>query len=153
MLQETKTVNPDRLCGRFTVPAQVEVDCDHFETSLKWPEDIAHGMMKTVRLRPGLTLGIGNFKFMTEMSIPYEMPSTPVMFGFCLHGNIRYSIECEEGSRELCYKAESGLINFIPEHQGVAKSPPGITCVLVGVYIDASLLHDESSLDWTCKLF
>lgn len=138
---ETITVEAEELCGSCTLPSQVQVKRDDFELSFTWPPEMGLGMMKMVRLRPGFMLGIGNFRLSQVLTVPYEMQISPIVFGSCLLGRVRYSIESEEGPHELCYESGQSFISYIPKHQGVAKPPSDLVITLLGVYAETPFLQ------------
>ena len=142
MQQETTIINADELFGNFSDTGKFQ-DCrDGFEKYWKWPDEIGNGFMYTIKLRPGLILGIGNYRLIENIALSFEFKYSPVVLGFSITGNVSYTINSEEGQKDLWYfKAGHSVITYLPEWQGIAEYPARTPLRTVGIYIDPVLLN------------
>ena len=142
MHQETTIINGEELFGNFSDPGEFQ-DCrDGFEKYWEWPDEIGNGFMYMIKLRPGLMLGVGNYRLIENIALSFEFKYSPVVFGFSITGNVSYTINSEEGQKDLWYfKAGHSVITYLPEWQGIAKAPVGTPVGCISIYIDPLLLN------------
>jgi len=143
MHQETTQINAEELFGNFSYPGEFQ-DCrDGFEKYWQWPEEIGNGFMYMIKLRPGLVLGIGDFRIIENIAVSFEQTFLPVTLGFCATWHRNYIINYVEGQKES-WVAESGygFISYRPEWQGTFEYPLEMPIRFVTIYIDPLVLNN-----------
>lgn len=142
MHQGTTIINAEELFGDFYDPDRFQ-DCkDGFEIYWEWPKEMGNGFLSMIKLRPGLTLGIGNYLLTKNITIDFEFNFSPIVLGFNISENMNCSVNSREGQNDLWDQGSgSGYITYQPEWQGTAISPGGLPVRCLSVYIDPPLLN------------
>ena len=142
MNQGTTLINAEEIFGSFFELGDFQDSKEGFEVNLGWPEEIGNGFMYTIKLRPGLVLGIGNFRIIENIVVSFEQIYLPVTLGFLVTGHSNYIINYAEGQKDL-WVAESGygFISYRPEWQGTFEYPLGMPIHSVVIYIDPLVLN------------
>ena len=121
------------------------------EMSWEWPKEMGCGFMSIIKLRPGLLLGIKNYRLVENVAISFEYDRLPVAFGFSISGSANFSIHSREGRKELKggYKPGYSALAYLPEWRGTLLLPAGMPVLSVCIFIDPRLLTSilEGSYD------
>ena len=88
MCQETTTINAEELFENFSNPSEFQNMEDGFEKNWEWPEEIGSGFMNMIKIRPGLMLEIGNYQLWENVTVSFEIKSSPFVMGFSVPGNV-----------------------------------------------------------------
>jgi AraC-like DNA-binding protein len=143
MNQGTTLINAEELFGNFSDPGEFQ-DCrDGFEVKWEWPEEIGNGFISMIKLRPGLMLGIGDFRLIEDIAVSFEQKYHSVAFGFGVSGSMRCTVNSEEGQKGFWgYKPGHSVMGYQPEwQQGIVKYSVGTQVCYVGIWIDSLLLN------------
>ena len=142
MHQETTTINSDELFGSFFDLDEFQ-DCkDGFEKYWEWPEEVGNGFMRVINLRPGLILGIGDYRLLENIEINFELEHSPITLGFSVSGNVKHTVNYEEGQKDLWeYKQGHSVMTYLPECQGINRHTAGTPVGCVGLFIDPLLFN------------
>ena len=141
MNQGTTLINAEEIFGSFSELSDFQDSKDGFELSWGWPEEIGNGFMSIIKLRPGLMLGIGDFLLIEDISVSFEQKYSPIVLGFGVSGSMSYTVNSEEGQKgRWSYKPGHIVMGYLPEWQGIAKSPVGTQVCYVSIWIDPLLL-------------
>ena len=142
MHQGTTIINAEKLFGNLSDPGEFKDYRDGFEKYWEWPEGIGNGFMHIIKLRPGLILGIGNHRLTEDIAISFKFKYSPVVLGFSISGDVSHTVNYGEGQKNFWhFKHGHSVIAYLPECQGVAKYPAGISVRGVCLYIDPLLLR------------
>ena len=142
MHQETTVLNAEELFGNMDEMFESLDSEDNFERFWRWPDAIGDGFMSLIKLRPGLMLGIGNYRIMENIAVSFEFKHVPVILEFSVSGNIRFTVNYEEGQKDVwVLKSGHSFISYLPKWQGVAEYPARTPVRVVGIYIDPLLLN------------
>ena len=145
MNQGTTLINAEEIYGSFYDPGECQDSKDGFEVKWEWPEEIGNGFISMIKLRPGLMLGIGDFRLIEDIAVSFEQKyySVAFAFGFGVSGSMRCTVNSEEGQKGFwSYKPGHSVMVYQPEwQQGIAKPSVGAQVCYVGIYIDSLLLN------------
>ena len=142
MNQGTTLINGEEFFGSFYDLNDFQDSKDGFEVKWEWPEEIGNGFMSMIKLRPGLMLGIGDFRLIEDIAVSFEQKYHSVAFGFSVSGDMRYTANAEKGQKKLWgYKPGHSVMAYLPEWQGISKTSVGIQVSCVGIWIDPLLLN------------
>ncbi len=134
-------IKAEELWGDFFNPC-VSEDCkEGFEKRWQWPEEIGSGSMSMIMFRPGLILGIGNYRLKEDITVSFEHEHPLIDLGFSISGNVRYSIDHEKGQENFYhYKDGHNTINCLPSCCGSARSSAEAHIACVRIYLEPALL-------------
>lgn len=119
MNRNPKMINAEDLFGNPRDADLVIEGEDGFEMSWSWPKEIGSGSMDRVKLRPGLALGLADFRMSQNISIGFEQMSMPVSFNFCAYRHDPYFVYCTQAGNELRLAgANCGSVVYRPEWNG-----------------------------------
>lgn len=143
MNQGTTLINAEEIYGSFYDPGESQDSKDGFEVKWEWPEEIGNGFISTIKLRPGLMLGIGDFRLIEDIAVNFEPKYHSVAFGFSVSGSMRCTVNSEEGQKGFwSYKPGHSVMGYLPEwQQGIVKYSVGTQVCYVGIWIDSLLLN------------
>lgn len=142
MNQGTTIINAEEIYGSFYHSGELQDIKDGLEIKWEWPEEIGNGFMSMIKLRPGLMLGIGDFRLIEDIAVSFEQKYHSVAFGFSISGSMRYTVNSEEGQKGFwSYKQGHSVMGYLPEWQGIAKPSVGTQVCYVGIYTDPLLLN------------
>ncbi len=104
-------------------------------------EDIASGSLYHIKLRDGLTLGIGYLLFNEPIYMRFDNWTYPLTFTYGLSGNVTYDIELESGCKiRWCLEPGQSTISCFNKYSGVVDCPPGTPAKWLSIHIDPMLL-------------
>jgi AraC-like DNA-binding protein len=87
-------------------------------------------------------LGIGDYRIIENIDLSFEFKHSPVVFGFSVSGNIRFTVNYEEDQKDVwVFKSGHSFMSYLPEWKGVAEYPARTSVRTVGIYIDPLLLN------------
>ncbi len=137
-----KTINASSLCEDFWSHQALGTWDTGFEKYWHWPKEIGSGFMYMTRLRPGLSLVIGDFQLFADMKFNLGSHTFPIIFCFSISGNMDYSYNAPNRPHNV-WEFHSGyaMIAYMPKWQGIAQYPAGHSMRGVCLYVDPSLLH------------
>lgn len=142
MSQKTMIINAEEVFGNPRDTALILDGSDGSEISWTWPKEIGSGLMARIQLRPGLALGLGDFRIFEDVEIRFEQIFMPVAFSFCASWDKNYFVICKDRQDELCLAGSGcGSISYRPEWQGVFKYPYETPVRFLSVYMDTQLLN------------
>lgn len=143
MNQGTTLINGEEIFGSFYDPGEFQDSKDGFEVKWEWPEEIGNGFISMIKLRPGLMLGIGDFRLIEDIAVSFEQKYHSVAFGFGVSGSMRCTVNSEEGQKGFWgYKPGHSVMGYHPEcQQGIVKYSVGTQVCYVGIWIDSLLLN------------
>ena len=138
----SQSIQANRLFGRFfEADAPLEGGSEHVERRWEWPKEMGCGSMSMIQLRPGLSLGIGCYRLLSNLSFSFEIETSPFTIAFSRAGNIRQRITYEHGELDVWHlQAGHGIMSYLPLWQGVTYPPSGVSLEGVMLYVDPSLL-------------
>jgi AraC family transcriptional activator of pyochelin receptor len=115
-----------------------------FETYQEWPSEIGIGHVNMMRLRPGLLLGIGNFRLKEyiEFGFEYTAANSPIFFGYVQSGSLTYALQSEKNIQSMSYSPGHTMVSYLPGGRCVARPQVGVNVRTVGIGIDHRLLQD-----------
>ena len=142
MHQKTTIINSEELFGNMDEAFESLNSEDNFERFWRWPDVIGDGFMSLIKLRPGLMLGIGDYRIIEDIAVSFEFKHSPVVLGFCVSGNFRSTVNYEEGQKDVwIFKSGHSFMSYSPECKGIAKYSTGTPIGVVGIYMDKTLLN------------
>lgn len=107
-----------------------------YEHVWKCPEKLGSGFVNTIKLRPGLLLGISNCRITRLVDAFVEFTLSPICIAFSLDGiksNFQYS---EDGDYILAIQSGCNFVAYHPVLRDYLKYPPGISVHFLSIYID-----------------
>ena len=141
MHQET-TINAEELFGNFFYQGELRDSEESFERYWKWPDGIGNGFMYVMKFRPGLMLAIGNCELWENLTVSFEVKSSPFIITFSVPGNVWSTLGKGQGKKDLImFNSGQSFISYLPEWQGIAEYPARTPVRSVGIYIDPLLLN------------
>ena len=142
MHQKTIIINGEELFGNADEAFESLDSEANFEGFWRWPDGIGDGFMSLIKLRPGLMLGIGDYRIIQNIAVSFEFKYVPVVLGSSVSGNIRSTVNHEKGQKDLwVFKSGHSFISYSPEWKGIAKYSAATPVRVVSIYIDRTLLH------------
>lgn len=142
MHQETTIINGEELFGDVDEAFESLNSEDNFERFWRWPDGIGDGFMSLIKLRPGLMLGIGDYRIIENIAVSFEFKHSPVVLGFIVSGNISSTVNYEEGQKDVwIFKSGHSFMSYSPECKGIAKYSTATPIRVVGIYMDKTLLN------------
>ena len=142
MHQKTITINGKELFGNVDEAFESLDSEANFEGFWRWPDGIGNGFMTMIKLRPGLMLGIGDYRIIQNIAVSFEFKYVPVVLDFRLSGDINYTVNHEKGQEDvLAFKPGHSIMAYFPEWKGIAKCSADTPVRYVDIYIDRTLLH------------
>lgn len=142
MNQKTKIINGEELFGNFSNLSEFQNSEDGFEKYWEWPGEIGNGFMYMIKIRPGLMLGIGNYRLCEHLTVSFEIKSSSFVMGFSVPANIWSTFAYRQGKKDFfMLKSGQSYISYLPEWQGIAEYPIRTPIRTVGIYIDPLLLN------------
>ena len=142
MNQKTIIINGKELFGNVNEVFESLDSEANFEGFWRWPDGIGDGFMTMIKLRPGFMLGIGDYRIIQNIAVSFEFKYVPVVFGFSVSGNICFTINYEEGQKDVwVFKPGHSITAYFPEWKGIAKYSAVTPVRVVSIYIDRTLLH------------
>jgi AraC-like DNA-binding protein len=143
MNQQIIRYTAQELFGEISDPALFLDSQAGFEKYWQWPEEIGAGFMYMVKLRPGLMLGIGDYRLTQKIAIEFENNLRAVAFAYSVSGSMQYSLDRGEERRDVWhFKRGSGVMAYLPEWRGIAVTKPGLLVNCIGLYAEPWLLAD-----------
>jgi hypothetical protein len=119
MNQKTIIINSEELFGNMDEAFESLDSEDNFERFWRWPDAIGDGFMSLIKLRPGLMLGIGDYRIIENIAVSFEFKYSPVVLGFSVSGNIRSTVNYEEGQKDVWVSKSGHSFNVLfPGMQG-----------------------------------
>ena len=100
MHQKTIIINGEELFGNADEAFESLDSEANFEGFWRWPDGIGNGFMTMIKLRPGLMLGIGDYRIIQNIAVSFEFKHSPVVFGSSVSGNIRFTLS----KQSSCWK-------------------------------------------------
>jgi AraC-like DNA-binding protein len=142
MQQETTIINAEELCKNFSKMSEFLNSQESFERYWKWPDGIGNGFMYVMKFRPGLMLGIGDYQLWENLTVSFEVKSSPFIITFSVPGNVWSTLGNGQGKKDLImFNSGQSFISYLPEWQGIAEYPARTPVRTVGIYIDPLLLN------------
>jgi len=142
MHQETTIINGEELFGNMNEAFESLDSEDNLERFWRWPDGIGDGFMSLIKLRPGLMLGIGDYRIMENIAFSFEFKDLPVVLGFSVSGNISSTVNYEEGQKDVwVFKPGHSFMSYSPECKGITKSSAATPIRVVSIYMDKTLLN------------
>ncbi|WP_320042648.1 AraC family transcriptional regulator [uncultured Desulfobacter sp.] len=116
--------------------------CSYSEAHRKWPSEIGIGHVTMIQLRPGLLLGIGNYRLKEyiEFSFEYTEANAPLFFGYVQSGSVTFTLQSEKDHQSISNKPGNMLIGYLPGERCVCRPPVGVSVSTIGIGIDPWLL-------------
>ena len=116
--------------------------CSYSETYRNWPSDIGIGHVTMIQLRPGLLLGIGNFRLKKyiEFTFEYTEANAPLFFGYVRSGSVTYTLQSEKNHQSISNRPGHMLVGYLPGERCVCRPPVGVSVSTIGIGIDPWLL-------------
>ncbi len=116
--------------------------CSFSETCRKWPSEIGVGHVTMIQLRPGLLLGIGNYRLKEyiEFGFEYTESDASLFFGYVQSGSVTYTLQSGKNHRNICNRPGHMLVGYLPGERCVCRPPVGVSVSAIGISIDPWLL-------------
>ena len=142
MNQKTIIINSKELFGNMDETFESLDSEDNFERFWRWPDGIGDGFMSLIKLRPGLMLGIGDYRIIENIAVSFEFKHSPVVLGFSISGNISFTVNYEDGQKDVwVFKPGDSFMSYSPECRCIAKYSTATPIRVVSIYMDKSLLN------------
>ena len=142
MNQETIAMNEEELFKDFFKLSEFQNSEKSFEAYWRWPDRLGTGFMCGVNLRPGLMLGIGDYKVCGNIEVGFELKSAPIVLGFGVSGNVRSTFRYENVKRDVnILTSGQSHMSYLPGLKGVTKYSASIPVRGVVIYIDTIVLN------------
>ncbi len=113
------------------------------EVSWKLREEVGEGYIQVIKLKPGLALGISNYRLTESVAVDFAFDFTAISFTYCLSGAMNYGLDYGNDNVRKKFKgAMPGhcVITYMPtKWSGIAVPPAGTTVIGVGIYVEPSL--------------
>lgn len=142
MHQELTIINSDKLFGDFS---NLNISQNLDDVSKKyweWPPELGNGFMSLNYLRPGLLLGLGEYRLDEEVSIYFGLKKPPVTIGFSISANLQSRGNGDVAIQDpLQLSSGRNYIFYLPEWQFMANFPKSVPIKTVCIYIDPPLLN------------
>jgi AraC family transcriptional activator of pyochelin receptor len=151
MGRRTTVIDAEKLFGKPFNLHECQRCKDGFETYWEWPGEIGNGFLSLIKLRPGLMLGIGNYRLSENISFDYEIKSSILSIGFSVSGNMVYTVNSDEDQeKNWGFKQGHSCMTCFPERRGIATHSGGAPVRSVGIFIDPMslnvLMEDQHNL-------
>jgi len=117
-------------------------NCSYSETCRKWPCEIGMGHVTMIQLRPGLLLGIGNYRLKEyiEFTFEYTEADASLFFGYIQSGSVTYTMQSGKNHRNISNRPGHMLMGYLPGERCVCRPPVGVSVSTIGIGIDPWLL-------------
>jgi hypothetical protein len=142
MHQKPTIINAEELFENFSKLSEFQNSEDSFERYWHWPDGLGTGFICGVNLRPGLMLGIGNYKVCGNLEVSFELDNATFVLGFGVSGNIQSTFSYEKVKRNVdILTSGQSCMSYLPGLKGVTKYSANIPIRGVVVYIDTIVLN------------
>ena len=142
MRQKITIMNEEELFKDFSKLSEFQNSEDSFERYWHWPDGLGTGFICGVNLRPGLMLGIGDYKVCGNLEVSFELDSASFVLGFGVSGNIQSTFSYEKVKRNVdILTSGQSCMSYLPGLKGVTKYSANIPIRGVVVYIDTIVLN------------
>ncbi|WP_020588576.1 AraC family transcriptional regulator [Desulfobacter curvatus] len=120
----------------------IQDHCSHSETCRKWPSEIGIGHVTMIQLRPGLLLGVGNYRLKEyiEVAFEYTEANAPLFFGYVQSGSVTYTLQSQKRHQNISNRPGHILVGYLPGEQCMFRPPVGVSVSTIGISIDPWLL-------------
>jgi AraC-like DNA-binding protein len=85
-------------------------------------------------------MGISNYRLKETITINFEVGYSPVLFGFCISGNIRHVMGENKAQTDLSLCSGQSFVAFMPQWRGISKIPAGKEIACIGIWMNPSLM-------------
>lgn len=110
------------------------------EATWKLEEEFGEGYIQLIKLRPGLALGIVNYRLTESVAVNFAFDFTPIIFSYSVSGIMKYSLDHNDKKKLKGAMPGHCVITYIPtEWNGIAVPPAGTAVTGVGIYVDPLL--------------
>jgi len=114
----------------------------------RWNEEIGDGSMCHIKLRDGLTIGIGDVRFNKSVHMSFDDWAYPLTFTYGVSGHMAYTIELANGYKiRWCSEPGQSTISCLRQYRGVVNCQAGTPAKWLSVHIDPMLLGSLVDLD------
>jgi AraC family transcriptional regulator, transcriptional activator of the genes for pyochelin and ferripyochelin receptors len=140
--QERSLIQTRTLFGSNCSLNDIRDHCSCAETYRKWPSEIGIGHVTMIQLRPGLLLGIGNFRLKEyiEFKFEYTEANAPLFFGYIQSGSVTHTLQSEKNHQSISNRPGHTLVGYLPGERCVCRAPVGVSVSTIGIGIDPWLL-------------
>lgn len=140
--QERSLIRAQTLFGNNCSLDDIRDHCSCSETCQKWPSEIGIGHVTMIQLRPGLLLGIGNYRLKEsiEFDFEYTEANAPFFFGYVQSGSVTYTLQSEKNHQSFSNRPGYKLVAYLPGKRCVCRPPVGVSVSILGIAIDPLLL-------------
>jgi len=140
--QERATIQTQALFDNNCSLDDIRDHCSCSETHRKWPSEIGTGHVTMIPLRPGLLLGIGNYRLKEyiEFTFEYTKANAPLFFGYVQSGSVTYTLQSENRHQDISNRPGHMLVGYLPGKRCICRPPVGVSVNSIGISIDPWLL-------------
>ena len=149
MSRNTIITTAEELFGDFFNPERIRNSGEGFETHWQPPHEIGSGFMSMIKLRPGLIMGVGRYRFTEDITYSFEQQWPFVVIGFNASGG--YNVDAEQSRETISFKQGESFMSYQLEWRGMVSVEAGSYITNVNVHIRPPLLsaylagqHDPS---------
>jgi AraC-like DNA-binding protein len=136
MRQRPTVLNAQELLGDFFDLDRIQEQNDGHQVRWEWPKEIGSGYLTGINLRPGLMLGVGNYRLVEDIVVHYDFRYSPITLGFSLSGNIRHTINHHCQSKNIWhFRHGHCVMSYLPECRGITRPATGaeVDCVYIAI--------------------
>lgn len=142
MGSERAQIDADEIFGSFQDDWHLQNKKDGFETRWEWPMETGSGSIYMIKLRPGLSMGISDFRLMEKAPIRFSNINLPLIFNFGISGTMRTRIDQAEGCRDFfSFKPGFGSVNYLPHWNEGISLPMVTTLKWIMIHMEPHLLE------------
>ena len=142
MNQKTTIMNEEELFKDFSKLSEFQNSEDSFERYWHWPDGLGTGFMCGVNLRPGLMLGIGDYKVCGNLDVSFELDSATFAIGFGVSGKVQSTFSYEKVKDNVnIFTSGQSHMSYLPGLKGITKYSASAPVRGVVIYIDAIVLN------------
>ena len=140
--QEPSVVQTQALFDNNCSLDDIRNHCSCSETYRKWPSEIGIGHITMIPLKPGLLLGIGNYRLKEyiELAFEYTEANSPLFFGYVQSGRVTYTLQSQKRHQDISNRPGHMLVGYLPGEQCICRPPVGVSVCTIGICIDPWLL-------------
>ena len=145
MQQLDATFEADELFGDVSDPGKLHALADGSEHALIWPKRFGEGFVRTIKLRPGLLIGMGRYRLKEKIRVnmpAFQSDYQPVMLSYWLFGRLRFRLKNSIGQNDFQgFRQGRSAMTYLPDWEGSAYPACEMPMECVSVYIDPGMLE------------
>jgi AraC family transcriptional regulator, transcriptional activator of the genes for pyochelin and ferripyochelin receptors len=141
MSRHPTTLDAADLLGNIADPGIFRDMDDGFEQFWQWPETLGKGSMGMIKLRPGLILGVGQYRLTEKIQVRFAFDYFPVVLSYGLSGSMQCRLSINNRQRNLwSFRQGRSIMTYLPEWQGVVHPPVETSVGCACLYMDPRIL-------------